>query len=309
MRAEQVCLAARWRRPRGAPKYTESGEATSRKSLKTEGFDKNALTTPLNILTTHIPQQKTSRIDGIGQIRFNRHRFILYCTGDQFARQRCPDTGCARQWVVVEIDARANHQLLIRQGNGISVADYGPRERRSDKNLPLADAIERERELLSELATLGQHIDTSALNAHTLRAWVNQWVAHERAGLALMFESFAFKRGVPLDADFVFDARALPNPYYDAALRGLTGLDAPVADFLGAAPEAHALIGDIEAFLRKWLPRFQEDNRSYLTVAIGCTGGQHRSVYLAEVLGARLANQYPVLVRHRELAPVHDLTG
>lgn len=169
------------------------------------------------------------------------------------------------------------------------------------KDLSLADAIERERELLAGLAALGQQIDTSALHIHTLRAWVNQWVAHERTGLALMFESFAFKWGVPLDADFVFDARVLPNPYYDAALRGFTGLDAPVADFLGAAPEAHALIEDIETFLRKWLPRFQEDNRSYLTIAIGCTGGQHRSVYLAEVLGACLASEHHVLVRHREI--------
>jgi len=166
----------------------------------------------------------------------------------------------------------------------------------------LADAIEHERELLANMAELGHQIDTSNLRANTLRAWVKQFIAHDHANLTLMFESFGFKRGIPLDADMVFDARALPNPYYDRELRPLTGLDRPVIDFLEATPLVHEMISDIETYLRKWLPHFRDDNRAYLTVAIGCTGGQHRSVFIAETLAARFADAAQVLVRHREIA-------
>ena len=167
----------------------------------------------------------------------------------------------------------------------------------------LGEAIERERELVSGLAEFGHQIDTSNLRANVLRAWVKSFIEQETAGLTLMFESFGFKRGVPLDADFVFDVRTLPNPYYDHELRPLTGLDKPVIDFLGALPVVHDMMGDIEMFVAKWLPHFRDDNRSYLTVAIGCTGGQHRSVFIAETLAARLAKQANVIVRHRD-APV-----
>jgi UPF0042 nucleotide-binding protein len=167
----------------------------------------------------------------------------------------------------------------------------------------LAEAIERERELVAGLVEFGHQIDTSNLRANVLRAWVKRFIEQEHTGLALMFESFGFKRGVPLDADFVFDVRMLPNPYYDRELRPLTGLDKPVIDFLDALPIVHQMIGDIESFLQKWLPRFRDDNRSYLTVAIGCTGGQHRSVFIAETLAARFASEGNVIVRHRD-API-----
>jgi UPF0042 nucleotide-binding protein len=167
----------------------------------------------------------------------------------------------------------------------------------------LAEAIERERELVAGLAEFGHQIDTSNLRANVLRAWVKRFIEQEHGGLALMFESFGFKRGVPLDADFVFDVRTLPNPYYDRELRPLTGLDKPVIDFLDALPVVHQMIGDIESFLHKWLPHFRDDNRSYLTVAIGCTGGQHRSVFIAETLAARFASEGNVIVRHRD-API-----
>lgn len=169
----------------------------------------------------------------------------------------------------------------------------------------LADAIEHERERVASLTQFGHQIDTSSLRANTLRAWVKQFIEHDQAGLALMFQSFGFKRGIPLDADLVFDARPLPNPYYDRELRTLTGLDQPVSDFLSGTPLAGEMIDDIAAYLSKWLPRFREDNRAYLTVAIGCTGGQHRSVYLAEALAARFAHHANVLVRHREIAGTH----
>lgn len=164
----------------------------------------------------------------------------------------------------------------------------------------LEEAIEHERELVSNLAEFGQQIDTSSISANALRAWVKVFVEERHGTLALTFESFGFKRGVPLDADFVFDVRTLPNPYYDSRLRPLTGLDKPVIDFLEAQPAVHTMIDDIYAFVAKWLPHFQADNRSYLTVAIGCTGGQHRSVYIAQTLATRFASQSNVIVRHRD---------
>lgn len=171
----------------------------------------------------------------------------------------------------------------------------------------LADAIERERDLVAGLAELGHQIDTSNLRANALRAWVKKFVEHEHAGLLLMFESFGFKRGIPLDADLVFDVRTLPNPYYDHRLRPLTGLDRPVIEFLEAEPDVLEMIDDISSYLHKWLPRFRDDNRSYLTVGIGCTGGQHRSVFISETLGRRFAGEAQVLVRHREIAPPDEL--
>lgn len=170
----------------------------------------------------------------------------------------------------------------------------------------LADAIEGERELVSGLAELGHQIDTSSLRANTLRAWVKRFAEHDDDHLTLMFESFGFKRGLPLDADFVFDVRSLPNPYYDHELRPLTGLDEPVRRFLGQVPAAREMIDDIHAYLDKWLPTFRADNRSYLTVAIGCTGGQHRSVYISEALAQRFGGKAQVIVRHREIALQHD---
>ena len=157
-----------------------------------------------------------------------------------------------------------------------------------------------ERERLSAIEQLGHVVDTSELSANKLRAWVKDLVASEGAPLTLFFESFAFKLGVPMDADFVFDVRALPNPYYDLTLRPLTGRDAPVIDFLDAQPSAIEMLGDIRAFVEKWLPFFKTDNRSYLTVALGCTGGQHRSVYMAEKLAAYFHPNERVVLRHRE---------
>jgi len=167
----------------------------------------------------------------------------------------------------------------------------------------LIEAIEMERELLSPLAEAAHRIDTSNVRTNTLRAWIKEFVRGDDLKLTLLFESFGFKHGVPSDADLVFDVRSLPNPYYDLALRPLTGRDEPVIDFLQSQPMVLAMADDIRAYVEKWLPSFIADNRSYLTVAIGCTGGQHRSVYIAE----RLANYFRahgnVLVRHRELAP------
>ncbi|SFD00452.1 RNase adapter RapZ [Massilia yuzhufengensis] len=164
----------------------------------------------------------------------------------------------------------------------------------------LIECIAEERERLSAIENLGHVIDTSELSANKLRAWVKELADIEQAPMTLFFESFAFKVGVPLDADFVFDVRAIPNPYYDLSLRPLTGRDAPVIAFLDAQPSATDMLEDIKNFVAKWLPSFKTDNRSYLTVAVGCTGGQHRSVYMAERLGAYFNGTERVIVRHRE---------
>jgi UPF0042 nucleotide-binding protein len=166
----------------------------------------------------------------------------------------------------------------------------------------LPECVALERELLAEIANIGHHIDTSDLNANALRAWIKQFIALDRARLTLLFESFGFKNGLPLDADLVFDVRSLPNPHYDPVLRPLTGRDQPVIDFLDNTPLAQKMFTDIRDFVESWLPSFVADNRSYLTVAIGCTGGQHRSVYFAEKLAQHFKPQQQVLLRHRELA-------
>jgi UPF0042 nucleotide-binding protein len=170
-----------------------------------------------------------------------------------------------------------------------------------DASRALIEAIELERELLADLREVSTVIDTSQLRPAQLRVWVRDMVRDTGNRLTLVFESFAFKFGVPLDADYVFDVRVLPNPHYVAELRPQTGRDAPVADFLRAQPEVGEMLGQIEAFIARWLPAFEDDQRSYLTVAIGCTGGQHRSVYFAETLAARFRDRGATLIRHREL--------
>jgi UPF0042 nucleotide-binding protein len=169
----------------------------------------------------------------------------------------------------------------------------------SDGGLTLPECIERERGLLAGLADIADRVDTSDLGPNTLRKWVKDFVGNPATGLTLLFESFGFKHGIPLDADLVFDVRCLPNPNYDPRL--LTGRDRAVIEFLAADPATQKLLEDIRRFVADWLPAFERDNRSYLTVAIGCTGGQHRSVYFAETLAARFQGRSQVLVRHREL--------
>jgi UPF0042 nucleotide-binding protein len=173
----------------------------------------------------------------------------------------------------------------------------------------LTDAIEKERELLSELAETAHNIDTSHIKAHTLRSWIQDLLKDERPGLTILFESFGFKHGVPRDADLVFDVRCLPNPHYDPQLRPLTGNDPEVANFLREHPEVQAMGDDIRRFIETWLPKYQADRRSYLTIAIGCTGGQHRSVYISNCLfdyfkkrvQTSVGGELHLLKRHREL--------
>ena len=174
----------------------------------------------------------------------------------------------------------------------------------ADEQHTLTESIAEERRRLEPLAELGHHIDTSDLRPNALRDWIRQFIIRDSdRSLTLVFESFGFKHGVPLDAELVFDVRCLPNPYYEMSLRSLTGRDAPVIAYLEAEPEVLRMREDIAHFIETWLPCYAGDNRSYLTVAIGCTGGQHRSVYFAEWLGSRFRDHARVLVRHRELSP------
>ena len=171
----------------------------------------------------------------------------------------------------------------------------------SNGDLTVAECIVHERELLAEIGGVSHHIDTSDLKPNALRAWIREVVHFDQSAMALLFQSFGFKHGVPLDADLVFDVRCLPNPYYDPDLRPLTGKDAPVVTFLEADANVMRMYNDIRTFIENWLPCFVADNRSYVTVAIGCTGGEHRSVYFVEALARHFAHGPHVLVRHREL--------
>nr|WP_315229236.1 RNase adapter RapZ [uncultured Limnohabitans sp.] len=170
-----------------------------------------------------------------------------------------------------------------------------------DQQRDLVEAIELERELLSELREESHIIDTSLLRSTKLQSYIKSLISAPATQLTLMFESFAFKRGIPVHADYVFDVRMLPNPHYEPMLRPLTGRDAPVAEWLAAQTSVEKMAEQISHFLDTWLPDLNHDHRSYVTVAIGCTGGQHRSVYLVELLSERFAKNWITLKRHREL--------
>lgn len=243
-----------------------------------------------------------------------------------------------RERVAVAIDARrgdsiaqlpqllelleANHQvrvLFINADTNTLVQRFSETRRRHPLSVKaganpdqtiantLIEALELERKLLEPLSKTAHSIDTSNLPAHTLRSWIQDLIKDKPMGLTVILESFGFKKGLPNEADLVFDVRCLPNPYYDKLLRPLTGRDEPVKNFLSAIPEVNAMADDIIRFVQNWLPHYIADGRSYLTIAIGCTGGQHRSVYLINRLGQALekneVSTLPIhlLYRHREL--------
>jgi len=169
-------------------------------------------------------------------------------------------------------------------------------------DLSLPEAIEHERSLLASVAVLGQRIDTSELQARVLQNWIRDLLGIGSGALTLLFESFAYRDGIPLDADWVLDARMLPNPHYDPQLRPFTGRDLQVIEVLGRDPAVVRWLEDVQGLLARWLPEIVRENRSSVTVAIGCTGGRHRSVYLVERLADSFRQDWSVLVRHRGLA-------
>ena len=169
----------------------------------------------------------------------------------------------------------------------------------------LTEALERESRLLEPIVDIADLVvDTSATNVHELRRLIGNRVASRAQGkLSILLESFGFKHGLPADADFVFDVRCLPNPYWEPELRALTGRDRPVREYLGKQPQVQAMVDDIAEFLQRWIPRYKKTQRAYLTVAIGCTGGQHRSVHVAEAVAERLSSGDAVQTRHHGLTP------
>ena len=203
---------------------------------------------------------------------------------------------------VIFLDAN-DHTLKHRYAESRRRHPLAERLQQDGKSPSLQECIDTERELLAHLREQEHVIDTSDLTPGQLRAWVRDLVQADRAPVILTFESFAYKRGVPGDADLVFDVRCLPNPHYDSNLRPLTGRDAPVAEWLAQFGSVETMIDDIAGFIRRWLPLYIQDTRSYLTVAVGCTGGKHRSVYVIEQLAQRFADHSPLLVRHRNQPP------
>jgi UPF0042 nucleotide-binding protein len=209
---------------------------------------------------------------------------------------------------------RAQHEvniLFLNADTNTLVQRFSETRRRHPLSNPnesttLIDVIEQERKLLAPLADQAQQIDTGHIPAHALRSWISDNLKEKPIGLAVIFESFAFKKGVPSEADIVFDLRCLPNPHYEPQLRDLSGKDSSVIEYLRQFPEVAQMMDDIKMYLEKWLPRYLQDGRSYLTVAIGCTGGQHRSVYLVQQLKKYFSEKQAYqdiyyLERHREL--------
>ena len=207
------------------------------------------------------------------------------------------------------IDALKSHgmdvRLLFLDANTDTLVKRFSETRRkhplSDEGRTLPECIEHEREALAEISGLAHRMDTSDLSANVLRSWVQDFIHIDRSRLTLLFQSFGFKHGLPLDSDMVFDIRCLPNPFYDIRLRPLTGRDDAVIVFLEGQSCVLKMYEDIRQFVEGWLPAFIRDNRSYLSVSIGCTGGQHRSVYMVEKLAKHFSSLNQVLVRHREL--------
>ncbi len=190
----------------------------------------------------------------------------------------------------------ANNETLMRR-----FAETRRRHPLATGDLTLEEALARERQMLSDIDEIGHRVDTSELHPNTLRNWIRDLLGTDQGQITVLFESFGYKRSLPLDADLIFDARALPNPYYDPQLRPLTGKDERVLNFLERDPLVIQMLDDIRGFVEKWLPHYAQGSRSSLNVAIGCTGGQHRSVYLVEQLAAYFRTSVPVLVRHRQL--------
>jgi UPF0042 nucleotide-binding protein len=202
------------------------------------------------------------------------------------------DTGCTVRFVY--FDTRTD--TLVKR-----FSETRRRHPFSSDTRTLTEAIEYERALQADVRPLALVFDTSETSAASLRAWIKSFIGTDATRLTVLLESFGYKHGVPLDADLVFDVRCLPNPHYEPALSALSGRDADVVAFLEAHEEVERMYADIHRFVTSWLPHYARDNRNYLTIALGCTGGQHRSVYLVERLARALAPLHQVQVRHRAL--------
>ena len=212
--------------------------------------------------------------------------------------------------IISELQARElSTEIIFLDANSQTLLKRFSESRRkhplSNESTDLREAIDIESALLESISMMANLvIDTSNMSLHQLRDLMkNRLLESSETNMALLFESFGFKNGVPVDADLVYDVRCLPNPYWDTALRSLTGLDADVAKFLDLQDEVQEMVDDIKTYLEKWLPRYESNNRSYITVAVGCTGGQHRSVYIGEKLRRYFSSKIKnVQIRHRDLS-------
>ena len=202
---------------------------------------------------------------------------------------------------VIPLFLDASNEIIMRRYSETRRKHPLTRITSDNQGKDLLDAIKQERILLAPLRERAHVIDTTMTRAAQLRTQIKELLTISQRQLALVLESFAFKRGVPTDADYVFDVRMLPNPHYEPHLRPLTGCDQPVAEYLQQQPKVALMHRHIRDFLRQWLPELASDHRSYVTVAIGCTGGQHRSVYLVEQLYGDFSAEWTCLKRHREM--------
>jgi len=209
--------------------------------------------------------------------------------------------------VIKEIESLSIKTRLIYLESSTEsiVRRFGETRRRhplANEKLSLPDTIEKERVMLAPLAEIGYKIDTSNMSVNALKKTLNELIQLKEDHLALQFSSFGYKFGIPLDADFIFDVRCLPNPHYESDLKDLTGIDKPVADFFQNYKEVDKMYQDINHFVSEWLTAFKNDQRHSLHIAIGCTGGKHRSVYIANKLFTHFSNpKSQVIIRHRDI--------
>ena len=250
---------------------------------------------PPELLTSFVALERQHRASKVAIAMDVRSRTSLPLVPKQLEQLRA--SGVALQSLFLD----ASTETLVRRFSETRRLHPLSRTDVSDQHRALVDAIELERELLGDLREQSHVVDTSMIRSSQLQGYVKSLISAPAKQLTLVFQSFAFKRGVPLDADYVFDVRMLPNPHYESDLRELTGKDEAVAKYLRAHPEVNTMFRDIEKFIAHWLQALVRDHRSYVTVAIGCTGGQHRSVYLVEALALSFGRQWQTLKRHREL--------
>jgi RNase adapter protein RapZ len=254
---------------------------------------------PPELLQPFVALEKTHHANRLAIAMDVRSAASLPLVPQQLAALRAQGVVVQPLFLDANTDTLVRRYSETRRRHPLSQAGSAPAT--PDQRPALVEALEMERRLLGDLREQAHVIDTSIIRASQLQAYVKGLIAAPAGQLTLVFESFSYKRGIPADADFVFDVRMLPNPHYEPALRHQTGRDAAVAAFLQQQPEAMQMLDHIRQFLAHWLDGLARDHRSYVTVAIGCTGGQHRSVFLVEQLAQAFADTWVTLTRHREL--------
>ena len=266
-----------------------SGKSVALAALEDSGYYavSNLPLTQLEGLLAHLKEAQQDRVAIVLDVKTEP---TLAALGDAI------DPARAEGWSVRFLHLDAKTETLVKR-----FSETRRRHPFSSDDRTLSEAIEFERARLADVRMLGYNFDTSDLSAAALRSWIKDFISVDPTRMTLLFQSFGYKHGVPLDADLVFDVRCLPNPHYEPALTLQSGKDAAVIGYLEAHPEVERMYTDIYHFVASWLPDYARDNRNYLTVAIGCTGGQHRSVYLVERLAQAFAGRYQVQTRHREL--------